>query len=61
MEQRISGFEGMIEEMDLLIRENIKSKNFLNHIIQETGNTMTCQNKKSRKIGIKKEYQLKDQ
>ena len=53
MEQRISDFEGMIEEMDLLIRENIKSKNFLKHNSQEIWNTMKCQN--VRKIGIKEE------
>lgn len=41
----------MIEEMDLLIRENIKSKNFLNYKIQENWNTMKCQN--VRKIEIK--------
>lgn len=59
MEQRISGFEDIIEEMDLLIRENIKSKNFLNYNIKENWNTMKCQN--VRKIEIKEESQLKDQ
>lgn len=49
----------MIGEMDLLIRENIKSKNFQNYKIQENWNTMKCQN--VRKIEIKEESQLKDQ
>ena len=55
MEQRISGFAGMIGEIDLLIMENTKSGNFLNL----NRNTMKCQN--ARKIKIKEESQLKDQ
>ena len=34
-EERISGIEDMIEKIDPLVKENVKSKNFLTQNIQE--------------------------
>ena len=40
MEERISGIEDMIEEMDTLVKENVKSRKFLTQNIQEIWNTI---------------------
>lgn len=40
MEEKISGIEYMIEKMNIIFIENIKSKIFLTHNIQEIWDTM---------------------
>ena len=40
MEERISGTEDMIEEIDSSVKENAKSKTLLKQNIQEIGNIM---------------------
>lgn len=59
MEKRISGIEDMIEEMDILAKENVKSKK-LTQNIQEIWDTIKRPN--LRIIGIEKgeESQFKD-
>ena len=50
MEERISGIEDTIEEIDTLIKERAKFKRFLTKIIQEIWDTMKTTN--LRIIGI---------
>ena len=50
MEERISGAEDTIENMDTTVKENAKSKKLLTQNIQEIQDTMRRQN--LRKIGI---------
>jgi chromosome segregation ATPase len=58
MEERISGAEDSIENMDTTIKENAKSKNILTQNIQEIQDTMRRPN--LRIIGIDKneDFQL---
>ena len=57
MEDRISSIEDTIEEIDSLMKENIKSNKSLTQNIQETWDTMKKPN--LRIIGIEEEAQLK--
>jgi hypothetical protein len=57
MEERISGIEGMIEEIDTLVKENVKSKKFLTLNIQEICDTMLIPNLSI--IEIEEDSQLK--
>ena len=50
MEERISGIEDTIEEIDTSVKENVKPKNFMTQNIQEIWDTMKRPN--LRIIGI---------
>ncbi|XP_060221820.1 S-methyl-5'-thioadenosine phosphorylase isoform X2 [Meriones unguiculatus] len=50
MEERISGVEGAMEEIDVSVKENVKSKKFLTKTIQEIQDNLKRQN--LRIIGI---------
>ena len=56
MVEKIAGIKEMIEEMDTLVKENVKSKKFLTQNIQEIWDTMKRRN---LRIEIKEESQLK--
>jgi hypothetical protein len=51
MEERISDVEDRVEEIDISVKENVKSKNFLIKSIQEIWSTekITPKNYKNRK------------
>ena len=58
MEERISGIKDMIEEIDISVKENVKSNKLLTQNIQEIWNTMKRPH--LRIIGIEEgELQLK--
>ena len=59
MEERISGAEDFIENMDKTIKENTKCKKILTQNMQEIQNTMRRAN--LRKIGVdeNEDFQLK--
>ena len=59
MEERISGIEDTIEEIDSSAKENIKSNKFLTENIQEIWDTVKRPN--LRIIGIEEEMQAKAQ
>ena len=52
MEKKMSTIEDMIEEIDILVKENVKSKMSLTQNIQEIWNTLKRRN--LRIIGIEK-------
>ena len=53
MQERISGIGDTVEEIDILVKENVKSKKFLTQNIQKIWDTMKRPN--LRVIGIKGE------
>ena len=59
MEERISGIENTIEEIDLLVKENIKSNKFLPQNIQEIWDTVKRPNLRITEIEEVEELQLK--
>ena len=61
MEERISGAEDSIENMDTTVKENVKCKKLLTQNIQEIQDTMTRQNLRIIGIEESKDSQLKGQ
>jgi hypothetical protein len=59
MEERISGAEDSIENMDTTIKENAKCKKILTQNIQEIQDTMIRTNLKKIGIDENKDFQLK--
>ena len=59
MEERISGAEDTIENMDTTIKENVKCKKILTQNIQEIQDTMRRPNLRIIGIDKKEDFQLK--
>ena len=59
MEERISGVEDAIENIDSLVKENVRSNKFLTQNIQEIGDTMKRPNLGIIRIEKGEELQLK--
>ena len=59
MEERISGGEDTIKEMDTLVKENVQSKNFLTQSIQEIWDTIKRSNLRIIQIEEREDSQLK--
>jgi hypothetical protein len=59
MEERTSGIEGTMEEIDTSVKENAKSKKFLTQNIQEIWDTMKRSNLRIRGIEEGKDSQHK--
>ena len=57
IEERISGVEDTIEEINISVKENVKSKKFMTENIQETWDTIKRLN--LRIIGIEEDSQFK--
>jgi chromosome segregation ATPase len=58
MEERISGTEDSIENMDTIIKENTKSKRILNQNIQEIQDTMRRPNLRIIGIDEKEDFSI---
>ena len=61
MEERISGVEDRIEEIDISVNENVKAKNFLTQNIQRIWDTMQRPNLRITGIEEGEESQLQGQ
>jgi hypothetical protein len=59
MEERISGAEDLIENMDTTIKENTKCKKILTHNIQEIQDTMRRPNLRIIGIDENEDFQIK--
>lgn len=59
MERKIRGFEGKIEEMDILVKENAKSNRLLTQDIQEVNDTMKRKNLRKLGVEVEEETTLK--
>ena len=59
MEERISGVEDMVEEIDKTVKENLKHKKLLTQSIQEIQDTMTRPNLRIIRIEKNEDSQLK--
>jgi hypothetical protein len=59
IEERISGTEETMQNMDTTIKENVKCKNILTQSIQEIQDTMRRSNLKIIGIEEKEDFQLK--
>jgi stress response protein YsnF len=59
IEERISGAEDTIENIDTTIKENVKCKKILTQNIQEIQDTLRRPNLRIIGIGKKEDFQLK--
>jgi hypothetical protein len=59
MEERISGAEDTIENIDTIIKENVKCKKILTQDIQEIQDTMRSPNLRMIDIDKKEDFQFK--
>ena len=59
MEERISGIDDSIEKIDILVKENIKSQEFLTQNIQEIWDSMKRPNKPKNSRNRREGSQLK--
>jgi hypothetical protein len=60
MEERISGAEDSIENMDTTIKENVKCKKILTQNIQEIQDTMRRPNRQRIGVDENEDFQLKE-
>ena len=60
MEERISGVEDNIQNIDKTVKEDAKPKKLLTKNVQEIQNTMRRTNLKIIGIEVEKEYQLRE-